>query len=87
MARRPAAGGQRLDDPSTAAAVATDPDAAPRRVPEPVLIDEWQEVHKFLVLSSARSMTTHVRLGSRSPAALKRNLPPPPDREPGGSFG
>jgi AAA domain len=33
-----------LDDPALAAVVAADPDAALRRMPEPVLIDEWQEV-------------------------------------------
>jgi uncharacterized protein len=48
MARRLAAGELRLDDPSTAAVVAGDPDAALRRVPEPVLIDEWQEVPQVL---------------------------------------
>ncbi len=47
-ARRLAAGLLRLDDPSIAAVVAADPDAALRRLPEPVLIDEWQEVPQVL---------------------------------------
>jgi predicted AAA+ superfamily ATPase len=47
-ARRLAAGALRLDDPALAAVVAADPDAALRRVPEPVLIDEWQEVPQIL---------------------------------------
>jgi len=48
MARRLAAGVLRLDDPAQAAVVAADPDAALRRVPEPVLLDEWQEVPQVL---------------------------------------
>jgi predicted AAA+ superfamily ATPase len=47
-ARRLAADVLRLDDPGTAAVVAADPDAALRRVVEPVLIDEWQEVPQVL---------------------------------------
>lgn len=47
-ARRLAADVLRLDDPGTAAVVAADPDAALRRVREPVLIDEWQEVAQIL---------------------------------------
>lgn len=47
-ARRLAAGVLRLDDPSIAAVVAADPDAALRRLPEPILIDEWQEVPQVL---------------------------------------
>jgi uncharacterized protein len=47
-ARRLAADVLRLDDPATAAVVAADPDAALRRVAEPVLIDEWQEVPQVL---------------------------------------
>jgi len=47
-ARRLAAGILRLDDPALAAVVAADPGAALRRVAEPVLIDEWQEVPQVL---------------------------------------
>lgn len=47
-ARRLAASTLRLDDPGTAAVVAADPDAALRRVSEPVLVDEWQEVPQVL---------------------------------------
>jgi predicted AAA+ superfamily ATPase len=47
-ARRLAAGVLRLDDLATAAVVAADPDAALRRMAEPVLIDEWQEVPQVL---------------------------------------
>lgn len=47
-ARRLAADVLRLDDPGTAAVVRADPDAALRRVTEPVLIDEWQEVPEIL---------------------------------------
>lgn len=47
-ARRLAAGVLRLDDPALTTAVAADPDAALRRVPEPILIDEWQEVPPVL---------------------------------------
>jgi predicted AAA+ superfamily ATPase len=47
-ARRLAAGVLRLDDPSIAAVVAANPDAALRRLPEPVLIDEWQEMPQVL---------------------------------------
>lgn len=47
-ARRLAAGLLRLDDPAAAAVVAADPDAALRRLPEPLLIDEWQEVPQVL---------------------------------------
>jgi uncharacterized protein len=47
-ARRLAAGVLRLDDPALAAVVAADPDAALRREPEPILIDEWQEVPQVL---------------------------------------
>lgn len=38
----------RLDDPARAAAVRADPDAALRRVEEPALLDEWQEVPEIL---------------------------------------
>lgn len=38
----------RLDRPAEAAVVAADPDTALRRTPEPVLIDEWQEVPTIL---------------------------------------
>ncbi|MGL5828375.1 MAG: ATP-binding protein [Angustibacter sp.] len=38
----------RLDDPMVRDAVAANPDAALRRVTEPVLIDEWQEVPGIL---------------------------------------
>lgn len=48
MARRLATGVMRLDDPALAAVVAADPDAALRRLPEPGLIDEWQEVPQVL---------------------------------------
>jgi len=47
-ARRLANGMLRLDDPALAAVVAADPDAALRRMTEPVLIDEWQEVPQVL---------------------------------------
>lgn len=47
-ARRLAAGLLRLDDPAQAAAVAADPDAALRRVTEPILIDEWQQIPEVL---------------------------------------
>lgn len=47
-ARRLAASVLRLDDPGVAAVVAADPDAALRRLPEPILIDEWQEVPHVL---------------------------------------
>jgi uncharacterized protein len=47
-ARRLATGVLRLDDPALAAVVAADPDAALRREPEPILIDEWQEVPQVL---------------------------------------
>ena len=47
-ARRLASGVLRLDDPALAAVVAADPDAALRRMAEPVLIDEWQEVPHVL---------------------------------------
>jgi predicted AAA+ superfamily ATPase len=47
-ARRLASGVLRLDDPALAAVVAADPDAALRRMTEPVLIDEWQEVPQVL---------------------------------------
>ncbi len=47
-ARRLAASVLRLDDPGVAAVVAADPDAALRRLPEPILIDEWQEVPQVL---------------------------------------
>jgi predicted AAA+ superfamily ATPase len=46
--RRLAADVLRLDDPGTAAVVAADPDAALRRMREPLLIDEWQEVPQIL---------------------------------------
>ncbi len=46
--RRLAADVLRLDDPGTAAVVAADPDAALRRMGEPLLIDEWQEVPAIL---------------------------------------
>lgn len=42
-ARRLAKSELRLDSPSTAAAVAADPDAALRGLHEPILVDEWQE--------------------------------------------
>ncbi len=38
----------RLDDPARAAGVRADPDAALRRVGEPTLLDEWQEVPEIL---------------------------------------
>jgi len=47
-ARRLAASVLRLDDPGVAAVVAADPDAALRRLPEPILLDEWQEVPSVL---------------------------------------
>lgn len=47
-ARRLAAEVLRLDEPAVAAAVRADPDAALRRVAEPVLLDEWQEVPEIL---------------------------------------
>ncbi|MGH3998736.1 MAG: ATP-binding protein [Pseudonocardiaceae bacterium] len=47
-ARRLAADVLRLDDPAVAAAVTANPDAALRRVREPVLLDEWQEVPEVL---------------------------------------
>ncbi len=47
-ARRLAADTLRLDDPSVAAAVAANPDAALRRAGEPLLLDEWQEVPQVL---------------------------------------
>jgi uncharacterized protein len=47
-ARRLAAEVLHLDDPTTAAAVAADPDAALRRAKEPLLLDEWQEVPSVL---------------------------------------
>ena len=46
--RRLAADVLRLDDPGTAGVVSADPDAALRRMREPVLIDEWQEVPQIL---------------------------------------
>jgi predicted AAA+ superfamily ATPase len=39
---------ERLDRPGTAAAYRADPDAALRRAPRPVLLDEWQEVPEVL---------------------------------------
>jgi hypothetical protein len=45
---RLAAGILRLDDSALAAVVAADPDAALRRMPEPILIDEWQEIPEVL---------------------------------------
>ena len=47
-ARRIANDVLRLDDPAVATAVAANPDAALRRVREPVLLDEWQEVPEIL---------------------------------------
>lgn len=38
----------RLDRPAEAAAVAADPDVAIENLPEPVLLDEWQEVPQVL---------------------------------------
>src|SRR5215207_5211725 len=38
----------RLDQPARAAAFRADPDAALRTLPEPVLLDEWQEVPEVL---------------------------------------
>ena len=38
----------RLDRPPEAAVVASDPDAAIRGLPEPILLDEWQEVPEVL---------------------------------------
>ena len=38
----------RLDQPGIAAAFRTDPDAALRRAPKPLLVDEWQEVPEVL---------------------------------------
>ena len=43
-AARHAAHVVRLDVPAQAAAVRADPDAALRSFPEPLLLDEWQEV-------------------------------------------
>lgn len=48
LARRHAASVLHLDEPSAAGAVGADPDAALRRMAEPVLIDEWQEVPEVL---------------------------------------
>ncbi|HEX9766872.1 MAG TPA: DUF4143 domain-containing protein [Nitriliruptorales bacterium] len=47
-ARRVAAHVVRLDRPAEAAAFRADPDAALRGLPEPVLLDEWQEVPDVL---------------------------------------
>jgi hypothetical protein len=47
-ARRLAAGVVRLDRPSDAAGFIADPDAALRNRPEPLLLDEWQEVPEVL---------------------------------------
>jgi uncharacterized protein len=47
-AARYAATAVRLDRPSEAAAFRADPDAALRELPEPVLLDEWQEVPELL---------------------------------------
>lgn len=47
-ARRLAAAVLRLDDPAQAGVVVADPDAALRRMAEPLLIDEWQEVPQIL---------------------------------------
>jgi uncharacterized protein len=47
-ARRLSADVLRLDDPRIAAVVSADPDAALRRMGEPLLIDEWQEVPTVL---------------------------------------
>lgn len=38
----------RLDEPGAAAAVQANPDAALRDLPEPILIDEWQEAPAVL---------------------------------------
>lgn len=42
------AGIARLDQPGAAAAFRADPDAALRRAPRPLLVDEWQEVPEVL---------------------------------------
>lgn len=47
-ARQLAAGEVRLDQPGQAAAFRADPDAALRDRPEPLLLDEWQEVPDIL---------------------------------------
>jgi len=47
-ARRLAASVMRLDDPQAAATATFNPDAALRRMTEPVLVDEWQEVPAIL---------------------------------------
>lgn len=47
-ARRYAKGVVRLDRPAEAAAFVADPDAALRRLAEPVLLDEWQVVPQIL---------------------------------------
>src|ERR1700737_4061697 len=38
----------RLDQPGQAVAFRADPDAALRALPEPILLDEWQEVPEVL---------------------------------------
>lgn len=47
-ARRHVASEVRLDQPAQSAAFKADPDAALRNRPEPVLLDEWQEVPEIL---------------------------------------
>ena len=47
-----------LDDPSTAAMVNADPGGALRGLPEPVLLDEWQEAPDLLAAVSGRWMQT-----------------------------
>jgi uncharacterized protein len=47
-ARRLAESELRLDSPPTAAAVAADPDASLRGLPEPILVDDWQESPEVL---------------------------------------
>lgn len=48
LARQVAASVLRLDEPATGSAVAADPDGVLRRLDEPVLVDEWQEVPAVL---------------------------------------
>ncbi len=52
----------RLDQPAQAAAFRADPDAALRSVPEPVLLDEWQEVPGVLA-AVRRAVETDGRPG------------------------
>ncbi len=61
-ASRHAATVLRLDEPGAAAAVQANPDAALRELPEPILIDEWQEAPAVLA-AVKRAVDTDPRPG------------------------